>query len=170
MPHLDAAKLQQLIDAHGPALTLYARQWCSHPDDAVQEAWIELVRQDPVPNSVVAWLHTAVRRRAMNLSRAEQRRRDHHRRAAAERPDWFVAEPVGDDEVDFQQLLQSLPLLDREIIVARVWGELSFAEIAALVERPLSSVHRHYQNSLELLEQLMRRTIDAPLSSESCHE
>ena len=57
-----------MIDAHGATLMLYARQWCRDPDDALQEALTELLRQSPAPDSPVAWLHKTVRRRAMNLA------------------------------------------------------------------------------------------------------
>ena len=41
---IDTERLQQLIDSHGAALALYANQWCNAPEDALQEALIELLR------------------------------------------------------------------------------------------------------------------------------
>ena len=60
------------MDEHGAAKSLYARQWCRVPDDALQEALIDLARQDPVPDNPVAWLYKTVRRRAMNLAINQQ--------------------------------------------------------------------------------------------------
>lgn len=85
-------QLRELIDAHGAALTLYARTWCNFPDDALQEALIDLLRQDPFPEQPAAWLFTTVRRRAMNLTRGERCRSEHQRRAAEQRDSWFVDE------------------------------------------------------------------------------
>lgn len=159
MTHIDERILQELIDAHGAALTLYARQWCRAPEDAVQEALVDLVRTEPVPNDPVAWLYTATRRRAMNVARAENRRAKHYRQASEETPTWFV--PTHDDldnPVDVQSALADLPQLEREIVVARIWGGLSFAQIAELVEQSSSSVHRHYQRTLvELAEVLTQQ-------------
>jgi RNA polymerase sigma-70 factor (ECF subfamily) len=153
---IEKQRLGELIAAHGAALVLYARQWCAAPDDALQESLIELVRQDPAPVHVVGWLYKAVRRRAMNLSRSEQRRRKHHRQAAEGADQWFVAdESQLEDAVDCQRLLRQLPPLEREIVVARIWGELSFSQIADLVGRSSSAVHRRYQNALVNLHKLM---------------
>lgn len=148
-----AQALQSLIDGHGAALVLYARQWCREPDDAVQEALIELARQEPAPSHPVAWLYTVVRRRAMNLARAAERRTRHHERACEAKQRWFVpTDKDSDDGADLQSLLARLPQLEREIVVARIWGERSFVEIATLVEQPVSTVHRRYQQALAELE------------------
>jgi RNA polymerase sigma-70 factor (ECF subfamily) len=153
---IDSETLQQIIAAHGAALALYARQWCTTPDDAVQEALIDLVRADPRPDNIAGWLYTTVRRRAMNLGRGERRRADHHQQAQRERDPWFLPdETTAESGLDHQAFLQRLPGLDREIIVARIWGELSFAQIADLVAQPLSTVHRRYHTALQDLGRMI---------------
>ena len=153
---IDAQRLRQLIDAHGAALTLYASQWCRAPEDALQESLIDLLRQDPVPDHPVAWLYKTVRRRAMNLARAQQRRDRHHRQAGEQRESWFLpADAVLDEPVDVESLLRRLPPLEREIVVGRIWGELSFDQIANLVDRSTSAVHRRYQRALAELGRMM---------------
>lgn len=158
MAHINAQRLQELIDEHGPALTLYARQFCRAAEDAVQEALVELVRQDPQPGNLVGWLYVATRCRALNLDRAERRRKRHHRQSVEGRQQWFVPASSGLEEpMDLEPLLASLPGLEREIVIARIWGERSFVQIAELVQQPLSSVHRRYQQALaELGRQLQR--------------
>ena len=146
---------------HGAALLLYARQWYWVPEDALQEALIDLLRQAPVPRHPVAWLFTTIRRRAMNLARAEQRRTRHQRKAAAEQATWFLS----DDDTPFEpgeleRMLAQLPQLEREIVVARIWGELSFEQIAALVTRSTSAVHRRYQRALGVLGSMLDRKYD----------
>ncbi len=119
MAPIDKQQLSELIGAHGAALTLYARQWCTAPDDAVQESLIELVRHEPAPDHQIGWLYKTVRRRAMNLARAEQRRRKHHGQASADGEPWFLPDEFELDEpIDCQQLLVQLPQLEREIVVA----------------------------------------------------
>ena len=153
---IDTERLRQLIEAHGAALALYARQWCTAPDDAVQEALIELLRQDPAPRHPAAWLFKTVRRRAMNLARGERRRAEHHRRAGREREGWFVEEPgEGLDSGELAGMLDQLPRVEREIVVARIWGELPFERIAELVDLSSSSVHRRYRRALSLLGEMM---------------
>ena len=53
--------LARLLDEHGAALTLYARQWCQTPEDVVQEALLQLIRQPAAPENLVGWLYRVVR-------------------------------------------------------------------------------------------------------------
>lgn len=166
MTRIDAQQLQQLVATHGPALTLYARQWCRAPEDALQEALIDLLRQTQTPDQPVAWLYKTVRRRAMNLARSEQRRAERQQEASRQRPSWFLpSDDATHEPIDMQTTLARLPRLEREIVVARIWGELSFDQIAELVERSTSSVHRRYQRTLVKLRHIMNLVHD---SSEAC--
>ncbi len=158
---MDSQQLRELLDAHGAALTLYARQWCRAPEDALQEALIELLRLSTAPDHPVAWLFKTVRRRAMNLARAEQRRAKHHRQAGEDLESWFVQdEDILFDSHELAPMLAELPPLEREIIVARIWGELTFEQIAELVQRSSSAVHRRYQRALTLLGAMMNGKLD----------
>ena len=161
MKKIDTQELRQLLDAHGAALLLYARQWYRAPEDALQEALIDLLRQTPAPRYPVAWLFTTIRRRAMNLARGEQRRARHQRQAAAERAWWFVADDLAPFEPgELERLLTQLPPLEREIVVARIWGEVSFEQIAVLVARSSSAVHRRYQRALAVLGKVLDGKLD----------
>jgi len=158
---IDAQRIGELVDAHGAALALYARQWCRAPEDALQEALIELLRQNPAPDHPVAWLYKTVRRRAMNQARAERRRVKHHRQASEQRESWFLpANDILGESIDVEALLRRLPPLEREIVVARVWGELSYAQIAELVDRSTSAVHRRYQRALVELGRIMNNELE----------
>jgi len=158
---IDAQRIGELVDAHGAALALYARQWCRAPEDALQEALIDLLLQSPGPDHPVAWLYKTVRRRAMNLARAERRRAKHHRQACEQRESWFLpTDSVLGEPVDMEALLRRLPPLEREIVVARVWGELSYAQIAELVDRSTSAVHRRYQRALAELGRIMNNQLE----------
>lgn len=153
MNSIEPNRLRELIDTHGAALVLYARQWCSSPDDVVQEALIDLAQQPCEPRDPVGWLFKAVRYKAINQTRADQRRSRHHNQAAEQRDAWFDSDPSVSMQTDeLECMLRELEPLAREIIVARIWGEMSFEQIAELVDRPLSTVHRRYQQSLKLLE------------------
>jgi RNA polymerase sigma factor (sigma-70 family) len=158
---IDGQQLRQIFTDHAAALALYARQWCRYPDDAVQEALIDLVQQTPPPRDLVAWLFTTTRRHALNQSRSENRRRDRQQRAAACQDAWFETDPTDDLAAkEIEVMLRQLEPLDREIIVARVWGEMSFEKIALLVEHSTSVVHRRYHHALSILN----RKLNPPIS------
>ena len=149
LARISEEKLRQIFDQYGGSLALYARQWSFQPEDALQEGLIELAKQDPEPIDSVAWLFKAVRFRAINLQRAEQRRGKHQLKAVEQQPDWFEPDMnQGMESDELQSVLNQLPQLDREILIARIWGERSFEEIASLVQSSTSTVHRRYQASL----------------------
>ncbi len=157
MSQIDEQQLRCIVAGHAAALALYARQWCSSPDDAVQEALIELLEQNPPPRDAIAWLFTTVRRRALNQTRGEQRRSQHQQRAAAGREPWF--QPALDANLtsaEVEAVLERLDPTDREIVVAKVWGELSFEQIATLVQRSSSHVHRRYHHALSILHNYLQ--------------
>ncbi|MCA9144858.1 MAG: sigma-70 family RNA polymerase sigma factor [Planctomycetaceae bacterium] len=153
---LDTEALQTLIDSHGAALELYARQWYHSPDDALQEALIELLRQNAGPDQPVAWLFKTIRHRAMNLARGERRRSEHHRQASQQRDEWFSEDNnLGFESEELQEAISRLPDLEREIVVARIWGELSFEQIAGVVDTSSSSAHRRYRSALQSLHEML---------------
>jgi RNA polymerase sigma-70 factor (ECF subfamily) len=49
--------------------------------------------------------------------------------------------------------LDALPPDQREVVVARIWGGLTFDEIAALVGEPRTTVYRRYGEALEVLRE-----------------
>jgi DNA-directed RNA polymerase specialized sigma24 family protein len=146
--------LARLLDQRGPALELYARQWCDSPADVVQEALVQLVRQPAEPPNLLAWLYRTVRNGAISARRAADRRRRHERAAAASGARWFAADPAGGlDPQVAGEALASLPLDQREVIVAHLWGGLKFEEIADLAGTSASTAHRRYQAGVQTLRQ-----------------
>lgn len=154
MPPIDGPHLRRYFDAHAPALTLYARQWGHAPEDAVQEAFIALARQPEVPPEPVAWLYRTVRNAAISAARSHDRRRRRERTVAANRPAWFIAsdsESRQEENLQVAAALADLPLPQREVVVARIWGGLTFQQIAAITESSTSTAHRNYETALAAL-------------------
>jgi RNA polymerase sigma-70 factor (ECF subfamily) len=150
-------QLGRLIDAHAAALVLYARQWCASPEDVVQEAFVKLAGRPAPPDPVLPWLYRVVRNAALSARRAEIRRRHHESIAAARQPAWFLpAEGTALDGATVAAALQLLPLEQREVLVARLWGGLTFEEIADLNGTSSSSTHRLYHAGLAALRERLR--------------
>ncbi len=154
MDHLSALELEGLIDRHAAALELFARQWTASPSDVVQSAFIKLARCEPKPTEIVAWLYRVVRNGAISAARSETRRRRHELAHAESNTTWFV--PTSDDRLDAVEAMRALSELSethRAVIVARLWGGLSFEEIADVLETSSSTAHRNYQAGLALLRE-----------------
>lgn len=162
---VDAHQLAELFDRHAAALALYAAQWTSSPDDCVQEALIELARQPTAPDNPAAWLYRVVRNRALNALRAARRRATHEQAAMQGRE--FGASQGGSGSgaaagVELADALATLEATAREIVVLRVWGQLSWQEIADVVGGSKSAAQRHYVTALEQL-----RNVWEPQTTES---
>jgi RNA polymerase sigma-70 factor (ECF subfamily) len=146
---MTSAEVARLIDTHAASLVLCARQWCAEPEDVVQDAFIKLVRQSRLPIDPVAWLYRVVRNGAIDASKMARRRQ--RRESAAARPvRWFVeAEVDGLDAETAVAALEKLVPEQREVIVARHWGGLSFEQIAEVVGCSASTAFRRYTAGVE---------------------
>ena len=146
-------RLTELVDRHAPALVLYARQWCSCPEDVVQGAFLKLVRQKTPPDNLVPWLYRVVRNGAIDAARAAHRRHKYETRAASVAPTWFLPsdDPTGLDAHAAAEALVELPVEIREIMVAHLWGGLTFEQIAETVGGSASTAYRRYAAGLDLL-------------------
>ena len=146
--------LGRLIDEHAAALEMHARQWCPFPEDVVQEAFVKLMHQAHWPAEVVPWLFRVVRNAALTQSRAERRRQQHESRASEEREAWFITNEHSDlDPAEITQALATLPEETREVLIAHVWGGLTFAQIAELTHSSHGTAHRRYVEGLTLLRE-----------------
>jgi RNA polymerase sigma-70 factor (ECF subfamily) len=149
-------EMAEIVDAHADALLLFARQWSdASAEDVVQEAFLQLVRRvkanDP-PENVVSWLYRVIRNELITLHHGRRRSRAREKRVASERPGWF--EPSVDTRLDASRAaeqLETLPIEQREVVVARIWGGLSFEEIAGLTKTSRSTAHRRYSSAIDTL-------------------
>ena len=97
---IDPLILKQLMDDHGAALKLFAAQWTSSPEDCVQEAFLELMRQRQAPQNNLAWLYRVVRNCAISWHRKAQRQRRREAMIGAGRVNWFAAPHWSAAELD----------------------------------------------------------------------
>jgi RNA polymerase sigma-70 factor (ECF subfamily) len=155
---MSARDCARLLDSHGPALILYARQWCAAPEDVVQEAFLKLLAARHMPREVVPWLYRVVRHAAIDAGRSD-RRRQRREAVAADQARWFVeAEVDGLDAEAAVTALQRLPAEQREVIVARLWGGLSFEQIAEVAGCSASTAFRRFDAGIDAL----RRELGVP--------
>lgn len=148
---MEPREFARLVNSYGAALVLYARQWSPAPEDAVQDAFIRLATLGQAPSNAVAWLYKTVRHAAIDAGKAARRRQ--RREAAVARPEPWFREP-GIEELDAATAvaaLQRLPDDEREVIVARLWGGLSFEDIGEVAGCSASTAFRRYAAGIETL-------------------
>ncbi|OHB66310.1 MAG: hypothetical protein A2Y77_06655 [Planctomycetes bacterium RBG_13_62_9] len=157
---MDSERLAMWYDAYSDALMLYARHWLGSDvaQDVVQAAFMELMGQTFVPADAKAWLFRTVRNAAITRLRREQCRRHHGRRLAAQQPPWFEGRP--EDLIDAQkaqEVLMTLPEAQREVVLLRIWGQLSLKQISKILGSPLTTVHSRYKAALAAIKERMQR-------------
>ena len=149
---LTAQEVCDLAYSWTPRLFLFARQWGDSADDAVQEAFLKLYQLQMPPDDVVAWLFKATRNAAIDICRSETRRAKREKTVARTTPNWF--EPNEESRLDagtLREKVRELPMELREVLVARIWGELTFDQIAALTETPRTTIYRRYNDAIAAL-------------------
>jgi RNA polymerase sigma-70 factor (ECF subfamily) len=154
MPSVGLESLRRLLDEHTAPLVLYARQWCDTPEDIVQEAFLQLMREPTAPANAVGWLYRAVRNKALNAARSQRRRARHEAAAAWQGEPWLASSETDRlDAATAAQALAGLPLEEREVIVARLWGGLTLEEIASVSGTSTSTAYRRYQHGIAALRE-----------------
>jgi RNA polymerase sigma factor (sigma-70 family) len=149
--------LGRLFDRYAAPLQLFARQWCGCAEDVVQEALIELAGQPRMPDDAAAWLYRVVRNKAIAAWRSSQRRRRHESAVVVGRSAVFDRSAADRIDADVAAAaLESLSIELREVVVARIWGGLTFQQIGRLVGVSDSAAHRRYEAGLSALRQKLR--------------
>lgn len=145
------------LDRDGPALLLLARQYVpdrADAEDVVQEAFVRFWRARGRAADARAYLFACVRRCALEWLRGA-RRRDRREEAVA-RPD--IADPLFETRLvqedrrrQVEAALARLPTEQREVVVLKVWGGLTFPEIAAALDVPANTAASRYRYALDRL-------------------
>lgn len=171
----DAHEWRSWFDAHGRKLLLFARQQTrseADAEDIVQEAMLRLLgklRSGEFVGGQESWLpyiFTSIRRLAIDLGRRDDRRRrredtvgedDRVHEREVTHP-WFDSE--GSDEETralLEEGLKELPEKFSEVIVLKVWGEKTFAEIGELLGISQNTAASRYRYGLEGLRRSLGR-------------
>ena len=161
---------REWLELHGPKMLLFARQQTrSHEDaeDVLQDALVKLVekiRNDEFVGGTEAWqpyLYTAIRRLAIDLGRRDDRRKrredavgqDNGEALQEAHHPWFDSESSDDEtRAQLEEKLKELPEKFSEVIVMKIWGERTFAEIGEILGISQNTAASRYRYGLEALK------------------
>jgi RNA polymerase sigma factor (sigma-70 family) len=151
--------IEQLYRQHAGELYSYLARRC--PDtatagDLLQETFLQVVRQtDQLPTVTMprAWLFGIARHM---LARHYRRQRDPLPVAEL----WYESEPaVKDDRLTaMREAIRSLPAELRDTLELRLEQELSYEEIAHLLDIPIGTVRSRLHNAVRQLRGTMTKT------------
>ena len=148
----------ELVRSSTASLVLYAKQWDeSCAEDFVHEAFLKLaekIREGLSPHNPSSWLYSTVRNLAIDFFRSQKHGQKHAEHVVNEKKPWFEQDQSRQLDGDYLTAqLQKLPLKEREVIVAHLWGDQSFREIADWTGRSFSTVRRQYHNGITTLRE-----------------
>lgn len=174
------ASWRQWLAEHGSRMLLFARQQTRNSQDAedvLQDALIKLARKvdegtfDGGQESWKPYLYTAIRRLAIDLGRKNDRRGKREEKSELDRgihnggvsDPWFDSDASNDETRELlEDGIKKLPSKFAEVIILKIWGEHTFAEIGEMLDVSLNTVASRYRYGLERL----RKSLDASRRAE----
>jgi len=147
-----------LYERHGRALLAYACALLRDPsaaEDVLHQVFLNVLRGraaingDPVP-----YLFRAIRNTALNHIRGQSREVE-----LAGAGVWLES-PDGrtEESLALQSALATLPAEQREVVVLKIWGQLTFEEAAAVIGVSPNTAASRYRYGLEKLKEIWKRT------------
>jgi RNA polymerase sigma-70 factor (ECF subfamily) len=144
----------------GPGLLLFARQWtrsAADAEDIVQEAFVKFWRRNHQINNR-ALLYATVRSIALDFIRRDKRRARREATVVCE------ADPTVDPQFEREDQAQSalaaevscLPHDQREVLVLKIWSELTFSEIADALGISQNTAASRYRYALANLKKSLQ--------------
>jgi RNA polymerase sigma factor (sigma-70 family) len=157
--NMNHTTLTLLVDEHTPMLRALAHQLVrdeAATEDLVQATFLALAGLAVPPNHPKAWLWQTLRRIGAESHRQRFRREKREMRVAqseACHPDPLEGLCRSEDSACLQAALGTISCEDRELLVAVLWGNLTFVEAAKVLGGSSSSLHRRYHQILNKLRQ-----------------
>jgi len=157
------------LDQNGSRMLLFARNQTRSAEDAedvFQDALVKLARKveegsfDGGQESWKPYLYTAIRRLSIDLGRKNDRRSKREEKSEADRrgqtggldDPWFESNSSSHETRSLlEENLKLLPQKFSEVIVMKIWGERTFAEIGETLGVSLNTVASRYRYGLERL-------------------
>ncbi|MDA8774604.1 RNA polymerase sigma factor [Opitutales bacterium] len=152
---------------HGGKLLLFARQQARYPDDAedlLQEAFVRIWRLYGHTGEVSPGLvYRAIRRLAIDWARSLDRRKIREEKVSLDSPLSSSFERSLERDERNQALIravENLPKEQGEVLTLKIWGELTFDEIARTLDLSLNTVASRYRYALQKLKDSVPREIE----------
>ena len=165
-PGIQASEIEHLYRHHGAALLLFAVAMTgdrSRAQDAVHQVFLKLLegRAQRQVVDMKAYLFSCVRNTILNETKVYQRSVPLEDKSA-----WFI--PQQRDytaELNLRRALAALPVDQRAAVVLHIWGELTFSQIAKILEISANTAASRYRYALAKLREAMSAKEDSCVKS-----
>ena len=158
--------LEGVYRDHAPALFRFLLRLTGNEadtHDALQEIFVRLARSPRLLDGVAAprsFLFRMAHRLVIDRYRREESRRQTAEKAAREIPATVEPETSGNDAIwrrkSVAAALEALPLEQKAVVALKVWENLTFAEIAEVLDIPPNTAASRYRYALDKLRDALR--------------
>jgi RNA polymerase sigma-70 factor (ECF subfamily) len=149
---------ETIYDTKAAELVLYGRALgLTHgeAEDVLHDTFCALMRMEVPPGQPIHYLIRSFRNRALNHQRGRWRRWFREKCAI----DWFVQDHQQHPaEAEAMRRLAALAPEQREVIVLKLWHELTFEEIGSLLDISPNTAAGRYRYGLQHLRAALTRT------------
>ena len=146
---------------NGPRYLLFARQKTrleSDAEDILQDALVESwQRAGRMPDDALVF--STIRRRAIDLARSSDRR-------ALREEDFFQTDSWFAPEMDrrethqlLENAVKALNPAYREVLVLKLWGGMTFQQVAKMLDVPANTAASRYRYAIEELRQSLKSVL-----------
>lgn len=158
-----ASDWERWLASHVRRFLLFARERTAceaDAEDVLQEALVEAWERTPSGREPdAALVFATIRRRAIDHYRSRVRRMDREQRVAQEEDtiEWFESSlESAETRGLLEQAVRGLPQPQREVITLKIWGGLTFAQVAEVTGSPLNTAASRYRQALDLLRRRLK--------------
>ena len=157
---------RELYEAHAATLLLYGRALGlghAESEDVIQETFLALLKLDVPPANAKHYLVRAFRNRSINSKRGLFRRLARE----LESKRWFDTDPGETPrELAAMETLAHLPADQKEVIVLKVWHQMTFEEIGDLLNiSPHTAAGRYRYGVQKLRDRLSHASYEPERNS-----
>jgi len=148
------------LGQHGSALVLFARQFVAiraDAEDVVQEAFVRFWRSRQRIAEPAAYLFACVKHCALDWQRSRRRQQRRDQCAAQPEVNSLFTEAASHDErrSEIEAALRELPPDQAEVLVMKIWGGLTFPQIAVALETSSNTAASRYRYALAKLREAL---------------
>lgn len=174
----DNEAIDTIFGECAPRLSGYLRHILNdahHVEDVLQEAFVALLRRSEchaaTGDGVAAWFGPCLWRIARNLAISKLRRiriepvrmgADMENRASGDSDPGSLAE-TSDRRETIRAIVAEIPDKPRDVFVLRQYSEMTYPEIAEILERPLGTVKTQMREALAFLRPRLERALGGEL-------
>ncbi|MEM9026365.1 MAG: sigma-70 family RNA polymerase sigma factor [Verrucomicrobiota bacterium] len=158
---------KQVLEENGSRFQLYARQQVRNDADAqdiLQEALVKAWRASGGEERLeVGFVYTYIRRTAIDWGRSHERRQKREQKSlrdsiwAQPTPTVWFERTLETDERhrEIEAAIQQLPEEQQEVLVLKIWADLTFDTIARTLEASPNTVASRYRYGLQNLKRIL---------------